>query len=416
MSDATLRRLAVWAFVARLALLAVWLVFGWLTRGLHHDTNWSTGGYTLSVVGAIPDVAFPLTGLVIARRQPRSTVAWILLAIGICWGISDLSAYADYGLILHPGSLPAAAAVAAISSSFWIPPIGLTGTFLILYFPDGRLPSPRWRWAARWSVLVIVAGVATLVLTPGKLGAAGYPHVVNPLGVHALGPELNALHLIILGLPIGMIAAAAGLVVRFRRSHGVERQQLKWLAAAAAVVAGIYLVVEPLSAALGSGRGAPPAWLGALQNVALFSFGLIPVAIGFAVLRHRLYDIDLIIRRTLVYTALVAVLGAAYLGGVAGLGAAFRSLTGQSGTLAVTLSTLAVAAAFQPARTRIQNAVDRRFARDRYDAERALAGLAQRLREGVELDGIRDDVLAVVETTVRPRHAHVWLRSGEEAR
>jgi hypothetical protein len=213
-----------------------------------------------------------------------------------------------------------------------------------------------------------------------------------------------------------MVASAASLVVRFRRAHGPERQQLRWLAASAAAVAVIYAVVEPVSALVDSGSGQAPQWLTVAEDVALVSFALIPIAIVFAVLRYRLYEIDVIIRRTLVYAVLVAVLAAMYLGGVTLVGGILRGATGGSGALSVTLSTLAVAAAFQPLRGRIQRAVDRRFYRARYDASRTLEAFSGRLREQVDLETVTDEVLAVVRHTLQPAHATMWLKPPESGR
>jgi hypothetical protein len=213
-----------------------------------------------------------------------------------------------------------------------------------------------------------------------------------------------------------MVASAASLVVRYRRARGPERQQVKWLAAAAAGVAAVYAVVVPVGAVVDPSSQDTPAWLSAAQTASLLSFALIPVAIVFAVLRYRLYEIDVIIRRTLVYTALVVVLAAIYLGGVALAGGALRSLTGGSGAIGVTLSTLLVAAGFQPLRARIQRAVDHRFYRARYDAARTLEAFSGRLRDQVEIDAVSGEVLEVVRQTLQPVHATIWLKPPEAER
>jgi hypothetical protein len=216
-------------------------------------------------------------------------------------------------------------------------------------------------------------------------------------------------------IPVCMALSAVSLVLRYRRSHGAERLQMKWLAAAAAAVALIYAVVEPIGIALRN-DSSTPGWLNALEGVALLSFFLVPVAIGFAVLRYRLFEIDVIIQKTLVYATLVAILATLYLGGVAGLGWIARSATGQSGAIAVTLSTLLVAAVFQPLRKRIQGAVDRRFYRARYDATRTLEEFSTQLRRQIDLDTLRADVLGIVGSTMHPSHASLWLRSAEPPR
>jgi hypothetical protein len=214
----------------------------------------------------------------------------------------------------------------------------------------------------------------------------------------------------VLVLAVTMVASAASLVVRFRRAGMVEREQVKWLAAAAGVSAWIYLVDLCISAVAG-GSGPQPVWRLLLDDTFVLSLGLIPVAIGIAVLRYRLYEIDVIIRRTLVYAALVSVLALLYVAVVYGIQAAVRSVSGQSGTLAVTVATLIVAAAFQPLRARIQRAVDHRFYRGRYDAARTLESFSGRLREQVEIETVSGEVLDVVRQTLRPAHVSLWLRS-----
>ena len=231
------------------------------------------------------------------------------------------------------------------------------------------------------------------------------------MGIDALEPVLDPLRIIILVVPMMMVASAVSLVIRYRRSHGLERQQLKWLAAAAAVVAVTYLIVEPLSVAVNPGTDSAPEWLLIAQEIALISFALIPAAIGAAILRYRLYEIDVIIRRTVVYAMLVAALALLYLGGITSIGWLLRDVAGQSSALAVTVSTLAVAAAFQPLRRRIRQAVDRRFYRRGYDAQAAVAGFSGRLREQVDLDAIAADLVQTTQATVSPRTVSVWLRS-----
>ncbi len=404
------------AFALCVALWAVALVFGWLSRSLAAATSWSGGGFLPIALFVIALSTFPVTGLLISTRRPGNRIGWLLLAIGLGWGVANSTSYSDYALRLHHPSLPGAVTLAAVGSSVWIVPIGLTGTFLILLFPDGRLPGRRWRAVAWLSAAGMVVGVLSLMLTPGSLAGAGYPHSRNPYGIAPLAREIDAAKFALLVVPAMMVASAASLIVRFRRARGDARQQVKWLAAAAAVVASIYAVVEPLSALVNPGETHAPWWMVVAQDVALMSFALIPVAIGIAILRHRLFDIDLIVRRTLVYAVLVACLAGIYLAGVFVIEAAVRRVTGGSGTLAVTVSTLAVAAAFQPLRRRIQSAVDRRFYRGAYDAARTLDAFGARLRGEVDLEALTADVLAVVGEALHPAQAAVWLRPPEAGR
>src|SRR5207247_7994691 len=188
---------------------------------------------------------YPAAGWLLAARRPENPIGWLLLAIGVSWGVGATGTYADYTVKLHH-DLAGGALVAALTNAFWLPAIGITGTFLILLFPDGHLPGPRWRYVAWISAVAMGAGTAGLILHPGSLADAGYPGVHNPIGIDALGPVLGASWVAILVVVAMMVASAASLVVRYRRAHGLERQQLKWLAAAAAGVALAYAVVVPL--------------------------------------------------------------------------------------------------------------------------------------------------------------------------
>jgi hypothetical protein len=403
--------IAVGIFAVTVILFVTEIVFGLLTRNLPSASSWSSAGTVGGVSLALVLFSPPVVGLLITWRRTGNAIGWLLLAIGLAWALADASSYSDYGVRLHPGSLPVAALPGAIGNALWVPAIGLTGTFLLLLFPDGHLPGRRWRWVAYVSAFVIGLGTFALTFTPGDMADAGYPGTTNPIGIPALAGVLHATQYITVLLPLAIAASAAGMVVRYRRSHGVERLQLRWLTAAAAAVAAVYATVFALSVLVAPNSDTPPAWLAAAQAIGLMSTCLIPIAIGFAVLRYRLYDIDVIIRRTLVYAALVASLAAVYVGGIAVLGMTLRAVTGFSSSLAVTLSTLAVAAAFQPLRSRIRRAVDRRFYRAAYDAEAAVDAFSGQLRQQIDLDVLADRLLATVRETVKPRSASVWLAS-----
>jgi len=413
MSDRT-ARLAAWgAFALYLAMWVMDAVFGYLTRNLGSDTDWSVSNLVVVAAFGMVILTFPVAGVLICNRRPRSRIGWLLLAAGACWIMGGATVYSDYGLRLHPGSLPGADVVAVIGSALWLPAIGLCGTYLLLLFPDGRLPSPGWRWVFYLSTFVMVAGTLSLVLTPGLMGDSGYPHTMNPFGVGELATVLHYAHGVLFLLPVAMALSAAGLVVRFRRAGPVERAQIDWLAAAAGGVVAVYAVVLPVGVVV-SPSGRPPVWLQAMEAVALLSFGLIPAAVLVAVLRYRLYEIDVLIRRTVTYTVLAALLGAGYLAGIWLLGTLLRSLTGASGALAVTITTLAVWAAFQPLRGHVQSGVDRRFARERYDSARTLEAFGGRLRDELDLETLRGEMVTVVDETLRPAHVSLWLR-GERA-
>jgi hypothetical protein len=408
------RRPAVAAviFGVCVALFLFALTFGVLARDADQSSSWSVGGVWGGIAYLVAVFTYPVAGWLLAARRPENPIGWLLLAIGVSWGLGATATYADYTVKLHH-DLSGGPLLAVVANAFWLPAVGITGTFLLLLFPDGHLPGRRWRYVAWTSAVAMVAGVMGLVFDPGPLADAGYPGVQNPLGIDALGPILAAGWVAILVVVAMMVASAASLFVRYRRARGSERQQLKWLAAAAAGVAVIYAVVVPLGAVLDPSSQHTPVWLSAAETGSLLSFGLIPVAIVFAVLRYRLYEIDVIIRRTLVYALLVAVLAALYLGGVTLVGGVLRSVTGGSGTIGVTVSTLAVAAAFQPLRARIQRAVDHRFYRGRYDAVRTLESFSGRLREQVDIEAVSGEVLDVVRQTLQPAHVSLWLRSPE---
>ncbi len=406
-SDRTLRGLAwaVWSFVA--AMFAVAVALALVAEPL---TGKSSGGNTADVLGfAALALTFPLVGLLIVRRQPRNTIGWLLLGIGLVWGLAGFADnYVRYGLLVDPGSLPRPDVVAGLAGGVWAPGIGIMGTFLLLLYPDGHLPSPRWRPVGWLSAVTIAALFVVLDLSPGQLVQDAVPTLQNPLGWQAAQPVLSVLLKVLAALlPLCILACAVALVRRFRRSVGIERLQLKWLAAAGALVALLYLLsmaATLLSALLGAPGGL--AWF---DSVAFLSFVLLPIAIGVAILRHRLYDVDVVINRALVYGSLTAALAGTYLGSVLLLQLLLGPLTSQS-DLAVAGSTLAVAALFRPARARIQSIVDRRFYRRRYDAARTLDAFAGRLRSELDLDAVGADLRAAVRETVQPAHLSLWLR------
>jgi hypothetical protein len=353
-------------------------------------------------------LSFPVVGLLIARREPRNPIGWILLGIGLAWALSAaLGGYAAYALAVRPGSLPGGAVADASSAWLWVPAVVPMGTFLLLLFPDGRPPSPRWRWVMWCAGAVMLAVALAITFQPRSLAEDGFPGVSNPLAVSALQPLLRAFRSLLYAIPACFAASTAGLVVRFRRSRGIHRLQIKWLAAAGAAVATVFAVA--LVASGGQGWGEPTAggWTLAIQDTALASFALIPASIGIAILRYRLYDIDRLLKRTLTYTLLTALLVAVYILIVVGIGTA----TGRSDNpLIIAGATLAVAALFQPGRRRIQAVIDRRLYRSRYDAERVLGTFASRLRDELDLDTLSGELSAAAASAVQPSAVGVWIR------
>jgi len=410
LSDRTLRRLAwaVWWFF--LAMLAVGLPLELAEQSRSAEAWGGAQGGAADVAFIVMLLTFPLTGLLILRRLPRNTVGWLLQAVGLVWGLNGLAAnYANYGLVVNPGSLPGADVVAALNEGIWAPGIGLMGTFLILLFPDGHLPSRAWRPVAWLCAVTMVLVPVAVVLDPGRLEESPVPTMSNPLAQEWAAPVLEvALAVLVPLLALCIVASAVGLVSRFRHSRGIERQQLKWLATAGAAVAAVFLVTI-VSTLLTLATSPTPAWVTGLQAVSMPVFVLLPVAIGVAILQHRLYDVDVVINRALVYGLLTAALAGVYLGSVLLLQRALEPLTSQS-DLAVAGSTLAVAALFRPARARIQAGVDRRFYRSRYDAAQTLDVFVDRLRHQVDLDAVGDDLRSAVRETVQPAHVSLWLR------
>jgi hypothetical protein len=304
---------------------------------------------------------FPLVGCLIASRHPRNTIGWIMLGIGLITGLSGvLDGYIRYGLVTEPGSLPYADFALALSAGGWVLIIAPIMTFTILLFPDGKLPSPRWRPVAYLSGLAMLLVYVLIAVAPGNFADVGYTRVENPLGIETLRPFMDVLLPVLLLIPISVIGCAAALVQRFRRSRGQERLQLKWLATAASLVAAFYAAAMVATLATEQWSKDLPTWVGWFQETTTLTFAMIPAAIGVAILRHRLYNIDRLINRTLVYAGLTGVLTLAYLALVTLLQSVVKPVTGDS-KITVAMSTLAVAALFRPLRTRIQAFIDRRF-------------------------------------------------------
>ena len=381
-----------------------------LARSAHVPSSLGTDLTLGSLLAGGSFLIFPLVGAMIASGRPGNPIGWLCLTIGLLWTFSGLLDYYDVYGVVKPGSLPFPLAMAWVNNWLWVPSVGLMGTYVFLLFPDGRLPSRRWRPLA-WLCGAVIAWVGVgVAFGPGPL--EDLDGVQNPIVL--LRPWMMPLFWAALPLlPLCMLASALSLVLRYRYSGGEERQQIKWIAFAATVVAVVYLVAMIASLVFPADSwttAGPVWWLNLLTYAALLSFVAIPVAVGIAVLKYRLYDIDVIINRALVYGPLSATLALIYVGGVVGMQAVFRSLTGQESTLAVVASTLVIAALFNPLRRRIQSFIDRRFYRSKYDAVKTLASFSSRLREETDLDSLRVEVLEVVKDTVQPEHASLWLR------
>jgi hypothetical protein len=346
-------------------------------------------------------LAYACVGAVVAARVPENPIGWMFCVTGLAYGLGMLGyEYARYGLYATAEPLAGASALAALPTE---PIAGLLGLTLLL-FPDGHLPSPRWRLAAATLILAMALLAVTDLLRPGPLDDP-FATVVNPLGVLGWLGAANALNLAgwVLVM-VGTSLAAASVLVRLRRAHGVERQQLKLVLAVGALVAAVTTI--DMSGWLVWPQGSLQIRIGLIG----LSFAAFPVAAGVAILRYRLYDIDVVINRTLVYSTLTTTLAAAYLASVLLLQVALQPLTENSG-LAIATSTLAVAALFRPARARIQALVDRRFYRRRYDTHRTLEAFTARVRDEVGLDTLSADLREVVAETMQPAHVSLWLRA-----
>ena len=406
----SLAGLSVIMFVASVALYV-------LAKSAQSPGTWITVVNVSDTLGYVAFLAFPLVGALIASRRPHNPIGWICLADGLLWmllGISD--SYSVYG-VARPGSVPFPVAIGTLGNQWlWVPTVGLLGIYLLLLFPDGRLPSRRWRPLAWLSGAVIVLLSVAEGFAPGPLENQG--GVRNPFGLEELPWLADATFVVLPLLPLCILASAVSLVLRYRRSEGDVRQQIKWIAFVASF-AGLLYLIAMLSQFIvapeilgGVGSLTPPLWFELLVSAAVLGFAGVPVAIGFAVLKYRLYDIDLLINRTLVYGALTATLALIYFSGVATTQAIFRVLTGQEHQpqLAIVVSTLVIAALFNPLRQRIQSFIDRSFYRRKYDARKTLDAFSVRLRQETDLEALNRELVGVVRGTMQPTHVSLWLR------
>jgi hypothetical protein len=387
-----------------------------LARSAQSQSNSTALGTISETVSFVLFLAFPIVGALIASRRPHNPIGWICLADGLLWMILAVTdTYSVYG-VTKPGSVPFPVAVGTLSNQWlWVPTVGLLGIYLVLLFPDGRLPSRRWRTLALFSGAMIVLLSVTGGLAPGPLENQG--GVPNPFGLEALPWLEDASNIILPLLPLCIFASAVSMVLRYRRSRGEVRQQIKWVAFVASFSGLLYLIamISSLVVQVKSSDSVVPQfpwWAEVLFSVAVLSFAGVPVAIGFAVLKYRLYDIDVVINRTLVYGSLTVMLVALYFGSVATTQTILRASTGQTEQpqLAIVVSTLVIAALFNPLRRRIQSFIDRRFYRRKYDARKTLETFSARLRDETDLETLNSDLACVVRETMQPAHVSLWLR------
>jgi hypothetical protein len=366
-----------------LALSMLLIALGWSTPLPRGWTSWRD--QTVSLAGII---GAPVLGGLIASRRPRNLYGWLWLGLGLGLATQSLAmSYEAYALVVEPGSLVAPRTISHLLELGG--QVALTlAPLLMLLFPTGRLPSRRWRPLA-WTSTTAGAVLLFLVLlfdNPDQVG--GVISIVTFAVVYVIFTVI--------------LLSALSIVVRYRRAGGEERQQLKWFALAAVLIgvvtAGHLLFLDALlSEALGN-------LLDTITTTGLY------VAVGIAILRYRLYDIDIIINRTLVYGSLTATLVLIYFGSVVGLQYILRALTGQESQLAIVASTLVIAALFNPLRQRIQNFIDHSFYRRKYDAAKTLVEFSAKLRDETDMDILNSELLSTVRETMQPEHVSLWLR------
>jgi hypothetical protein len=417
-------RLAWSLWVVWVALISLALLLQFMT----HDVmlNWPQERLTpgLAVLTGVLSLTFPTVGALIIARLPTNPVGWLFSTVGLLYALRRFSlAYADYALTAN-FTMPGGEYVAWFST--WVGFAGpiLAGVILMLVFPTGRLPSHRWRIVAWMAVLGATLRVLADAFTPGPLSTHLY--VANPFGVAAgigggyttydLFPAANVLGMTL--LLASSIAALVSLILRLHRAWGDERQQLKWFlfAAVPATVCLNLVLSYSMVATYTTNFRFNTVWIlpwdvfNNILYVAVFALLVVPICTYIAILRYRLYDIDVVINRTLVYGALTATLVALYFGCIVLMQQLFVFLTGEKSTLAVVASTLAIAALFSPLRRRIQGFVDQRFYRRKYDASKTLEAFSAKLRDETDLDALSGDLKAVVGETMQPAHVSLWLR------
>jgi hypothetical protein len=391
LESSVLPRYAAWALcIFTLAVLAASIWLGLLNGATLADLSW------------LPFVAAcALVGGLISSRRPRLVIGWLFALSAVSFALMQLTGeYALYGLVTNPGSLPAARA--AIWPQSWLPLPGIVSVavFLPLTFPNGRALSKGWRRVIRTLVVICCFLAALEAVRPTKLLEVNHgPALPNPLGVSAFRPVVGlAGPLVLLLLIVGIALGAVCLIRRYRHSPLDERVQIKWLMLAVSALPIVTLMGKVSSVA------------DVLTVPALIA---LPVSVAVAILRHNLYDIDLIIRRTLVYAVLTVLLGALYLVTVIALQGLARAITGQTSDLAVAIATLAAVALFSPLRQRIQTVIDRYFYRRKYDAARILAEFQSALRDEVDLNHLQQNMVTVVQETVQPAAVSLWLPPHE---
>ena len=400
-------RWLAWSLAGLTFLLMAGTVFlVWLGRS---SPMRASGEYSLAyqVVAVLGNALAPIIGALIAVRHSRNSYGWIWLVSGFALSFTQfVAAYAFHGLLIAPGTLPLVELALSLAGVAWLLYLS-TGPFVLLYFPNGHLLSPRWRIVPWVVVGALLSGWALGWAMPGLSGFV--PGVENPYGAGGIAGRLveMVVNISILLVSIAIIAGVLSLMLRFRRATGVERQQLKWFTYGA-VLLGVAFISD-------SFYTFPGVWESVKEALA---FNMLPpLTIGIAILRYRLYDIDIIIRRTLIYGVLTGILALLYYGSVVLLQGLFPALMGQEQSeFRTVIYTLAFATLFAPLRRWVQTFIDRRFYRRKYDAARILAAFGVAARDEVDLNKLTERVMAVVEETMQPAHVSLWLKPTTDRR
>jgi hypothetical protein len=357
------------------------------------DESWGWGPRGFSIYLAF---LFGGTGLVVLHRQPANLLAWLFLSLSLVSAVQGL--LFEFGiltLIREPGSIPGGLFTAWVLNWLWVLIFPLLSLSLI-YFPDGKLPGRSWRYVVWWILLVMGVSILLFAFQPGPMESS-FPTIDNPYGFEPLrGFSSSVFFILFFVIFLSVLGAAvAAIITRFLRSKGIERQQMKWFAFAGLLVA-VTSVFAPSSNLV-------------LQSIFITAIAFLPIAMGIAIIRHRLYDIDIIIRRTLQYLIVTITLVLVYFGSVILLQGLLTSLTGQQSPLAVVLSTLAIAALFNPLRIRVQTSIDRRFYREQYDGTKMLETFSNSIRDEVDLENVEKNLMRAVSETLQPDYVSLWL-------
>jgi hypothetical protein len=399
-------RSAAWIAWSLWALSIMLFVFTWLFNLAMPPLPWREETPLLNILYAVLVLTYPTVGALVASRLPKNPIGWIFLSTGlVAIAFQGFAfAYAEYSLYVREGSLPVTEYVAWLLQWIAFPFVVLATVLLLLLFPSGSLPSRKWRVVVWMAVCGAVMFTLWEASTPGPLET--HPSIDNPVEIG--GAVGNAIELvskvgIVLVLISGLFAVLS-LIYRLAQARGDERQQMKWFVFATAIMfSGLFLL--PLFSSW-------PLLNRISWGVGMFGFLFFPVATGIAILRYRLYNIDILINRTLVYGSLTLMLALVYFGGVTATQALFTALTGQEEQpqLAIVVSTLLIAALFTPLRRHVQSFIDRRFYRRKYDARKTLEVFSTKLRDETDLEALNNDLVGVVRETMQPEHVSLWLR------